>query len=452
MPQHHDTDTGTGTGTSTTIQVTALSETEKGREARRVVGATFLGTTMEWYDFFLYAASAALIFGPQFFPSDNATASQLGAFATFAFGFIARPIGGILAGHFGDRIGRKRMLVLSLYLMGGATVLIGLIPTYESIGLWAPALLTILRLVQGLGVGAEWGGAVTMAVEHAPADKRSLYGAAPTMGLPAGLMLANLMLIILMATTGPAFQEWGWRIGFVISFLLVVVGIWSRRRLGESPLFEESVKNEPAKVPFLEVFRRFTPQLLLTIFVAGVPSILSYIVLTWALSYGTVEIGYGQTSLLWIGIACCVLQLCMLPWLARRADRTGLTRMAVLGAVLMAATALLFFPLFNTGNIWLAALATILAHASTSFAWSVVPPILTQAFPASIRYSGISMGYQFGAIAGGGFAPLIATSLLAQTGTSWSVAVYVVIACLVMMVCTVTLTRFQTHRDYAEHS
>lgn len=179
MPQHHDTDTGTGTGTgtSTTIQVTALSETEKGREARRVVGATFLGTTMEWYDFFLYAASAALIFGPQFFPSDNATASQLGAFATFAFGFIARPIGGILAGHFGDRIGRKRMLVLSLYLMGGATVLIGLIPTYESIGLWAPALLTILRLVQGLGVGAEWGGAVTMAVEHAPADKRSLYGA-----------------------------------------------------------------------------------------------------------------------------------------------------------------------------------------------------------------------------------------------------------------------------------
>lgn len=448
MSQHHPSPTGVP---SATPRTPPSSEAARGREARRVIGATFLGTTIEWYDFFLYAASAALIFGPQFFPSDDPTASQLGAFATFAFGFIARPVGGILAGHFGDRIGRKRMLVLSLYLMGGATVLIGLIPTYESIGMWAPALLTVLRLIQGLGVGAEWGGAVTMAVEHAPADKRSLYGAAPTMGLPAGLMLANLMLIILMAATGPAFLEWGWRIAFIISFLLVVVGIWARRRLGESPLFEESVKNEPAKVPFLEVFKHFTPQLLLTIFVAGVPSILSYIVLTWALSYGTVEIGYSQTSLLWIGIACCVLQIIMLPLLARRADRTGLTRMAALGAVLMAVTALLFFPLFNTGNIWLAALATILAHASTSFAWSVVPPILTQAFPANIRYSGISMAYQFGAIAGGGFAPLIATSLLAQTGSSWSVALYVVFAALVMLASTLVLSRYKTHRDYADH-
>ncbi len=427
-----------------------VADADRGKEARRVVGATFLGTTIEWYDFFLYAASAALIFGPQFFPSDDPTASQIGAFATFTFGFIARPIGGILAGHFGDRIGRKNMLVLSLYLMGGATVLIGLIPTFEDIGIWAPVLLTVLRLIQGLGVGAEWGGAVTMAIEHAPADKRSLYGAAPTMGLPAGLMLANLMLIILMAATGPAFQEWGWRIAFVISFVLVLVGIWARRRLGESPLFEESVKNEPTKVPFLEVFKSFTPQLLLTIFVAGVPSILSYIVLTWALSYGTVQVGYTQSSLLWIGIACCVLQIIMLPLLARRADRTGLTRMAVLGAVLMAVTALLFFPLFNTGNIWLAALATIMAHASTSFAWSVVPPILTQAFPAHIRYSGISMAYQFGAIVGGGFAPLIATSLLAQTGTSWSVAIYVVVAALIMLVSTLLLSRFRTHRDYAD--
>ncbi|HRO30713.1 MFS transporter [Citricoccus sp.] len=455
LPEHtrqQSPDSPTAAGPIPRAPGTPVSATDpaRAREARRVIGATFLGTTIEWYDFFLYAASAALIFGPQFFPSDNATASQIGAFATFAFGFIARPIGGILAGHFGDRIGRKRMLVLSLYLMGGATVLIGLIPTYATIGIWAPILLTLLRLIQGLGVGAEWGGAVTMAIEHAPANKRSLYGAAPTIGLPAGLMLANLMLIILMAVTGPAFLEWGWRIAFVISFLLVVVGIWARRRLGESPLFEESVKNEPAKVPFLEVFRGFTPQLLLTVFVAGVPSILSYIVLTWALSYGTTQIGYSQSALLWIGIACCVLQIVMVPLLARRADRTGLTRMAVAGATLMIAGALLFFPLFNTGNIWLAALATLLAHASTSFAWAVVPPILTQAFPGRVRYSGISMAYQFGAIVGGGFAPLIATTLLARTGTSWSVAGYVVVACLVMLACTLALTRYRTHRDYAD--
>jgi MFS family permease len=183
-----------------------------------------------------------------------------------------------------------------------------------------------------------------------------------------------------------------------------------------------------------------------------VPSILSYIVLTWALSYGTTTVGYSQSSLLWIGILCCVVQIFMVPLLARRADRTGLTGMAATGAVLMIVGALLFFPLFNTGNIWLAALATLLAHASTSFAWAVVPPILTRAFPGRVRYSGISMAYQFGAIIGGGFAPLIATTLLAQTGTSWSVAGYVVVACLIMLASTMLLTRYRTHRDYADEA
>ncbi|WP_200847104.1 MFS transporter [Microbacterium sp. 18062] len=413
------------------------------REARRVIGATFLGTTIEWYDFFLYAACAALVFGPQFFPSDDPAASQLGAFVTFAFGFVARPLGGILAGHFGDRIGRKRMLVLSLYVMGGATVLIGLVPNFEAIGIAAPVLLVILRLAQGLGVGAEWGGAVTMAIEYAPAKRRALYGAAPMIGLPAGLMLANLMIIALLALTGPNFTTWGWRIGFVISIVLVIVGLWTRRRLGESPLFETAVKNAPARVPFVEVFARFTPQLLLTIVIAGVPSILSYIVLTWALSYGTTQVGYAQSPLLWIGIVCCILQIAMIPLLARVADRRGLVPMGVLGGLLMAATVIVFFLLFNTGEIWLAALGTILAHASTSFAWAVVPPILTRTFPSRLRYSGVSMAYQFGAIVGGGIAPLIATSLLAATGSTTPVVIYVVAAALLMAVCTLLWGRFK---------
>jgi MFS family permease len=414
------------------------------RESRRVIGATFLGTTIEWYDFFLYAACAALVFGPQFFPSDDPVAGQLGAFVTFTFGFIARPLGGILAGHFGDRIGRKRMLVLSLYVMGGATVCIGLIPNYATIGVAAPILLVVARLAQGLGVGAEWGGAVTMAVEYAPAKRRALYGAAPMIGLPAGLGLANLMLIALLALTGPNFAVWGWRIGFVISIVLVVVGIWTRRRLAESPLFEKSVKNAPARVPFVEVFARFTPQLLLTIVIAGVPSILSYIVLTWALSYGTTQLGYAQTPLLWIGIVCCVLQIVMIPLLARVADRWGLVPMGVLGGVLMAVTGVVFFLLFNTGQIWLAALGTILAHASTSFAWAVVPPLLARTFPSRLRYSGVSMAYQFGAIVGGGIAPLIATSLLASTGSSTPVAIYIVVASVVMAVCTLLWSMFKT--------
>lgn len=412
------------------------ADTRMTRESRRVIGATFLGTTIEWYDFFLYAACAALVFGPQFFPSDDPVAGQLGAFVTFTFGFIARPFGGILAGHFGDRIGRKRMLVLSLFVMGGATVLIGLIPNYATIGLAAPILLVILRLAQGLGVGAEWGGAVTMAVEHAPAKRRALYGAAPMIGLPAGLGLANLMLIALLALTGENFVTWGWRIGFVISVVLVIVGIWSRRRLAESPLFEKAAATPPARVPFIEVFRRFTPQLLLTIVIAGVPSILSYIVLTWALSYGTTQVGYAQSPLLWIGIVCCVLQIVMIPLLAGIADRWGLVPMGVLGGLLMAATAFVFFLLFNTGDIWLAALGTILAHASTSFAWAVVPPLLARTFPSRLRYTGVSMAYQFGAIVGGGIAPLIATSLLATTGSTVPVAIYVAIASVLMAVCT----------------
>ncbi|GAA3668891.1 MFS transporter [Microbacterium marinilacus] len=417
------------------------------REARRVVGATFLGTTIEWYDFFLYAASAALVFGPQFFPSDDPTASQLGAFATFAFGFVARPVGGILAGHFGDRIGRKRMLILSLLVMGGATVLIGLVPNYETIGLAAPVLLVILRLAQGLGVGAEWGGAVTMAVEYAPPRRRALYGAAPMIGLPAGLMLANLMMIVLLAATGPAFVTWGWRIGFVVSVVLVVVGIWARRSLTESPLFETAVKDAPARVPFLEVFARFTPQLLLTIVIAGVPSILSYIVLTWALSYGTAELGYAQSALLWIGIVCCVLQIVMIPVLARIADRWGLVPMGALGGVLMAVTAVLFFLLFDTGEIWLAAAGTIVAHASTSFAWAVVPPLLARTFPSRLRYTGVSMAYQFGAIVGGGIAPLIATALLASSGSTAPIAIYIVVASLLTAACTLAWGRFRTPAD-----
>lgn len=420
------------------------------RESRRVVAATFLGTTMEWYDFFLYAASAAFVFAPQFFPSDDPTASQIGAFATFAFGFVARPLGGILAGHFGDRIGRKRMLVLSLYLMGGATVLIGFIPNYQTIGVWAPVLLCVLRLVQGLGVGAEWGGAVTMAIEHAPARRRALYGAAPMIGLPAGLGLANLMLIVLMAVSGDAFASWGWRAAFIASAVLVVIGLWSRRRLGESPLFEESVKKAPARVPLVQVVTKHLPQLLLTIVVAGVPSILSYIVLTWALDYGSRVLGvYDTNSLLWVGILCCAIQIVMIPLLARAADRTGLARWGVIGAVLMAITAVAFFALFETGNIWLAALGTVLAHASTSFAWAVVPPLLTRAFPGAVRYTGISMAYQFGAIVGGGFAPLIATTLLASTGGSMSVALYVAGASLIMLCCVLALTRFRSHRDTA---
>lgn len=421
----------------------------RANEARRVVWATFLGTTIEWYDFFLYAACAALVFGPQFFPSDNPTAGQLGAFATFAVGFLIRPLGGALAGHFGDRIGRKKMLVLSLMVMGVATVLVGLIPTYEQIGMWAPVLLIVMRLFQGLGVGAEWGGAVTMAVEHAPENKKSLYGAAPMAGLPAGLLLANLALIILIAVTGANFTTWGWRVAFLFSFVLIVVGVWSRKQLGESPLFEESVKKAPVRVPLITLFKEHKLALVCTVFIAGVPGILSYLVLTWALTYGTTVIGYERQVLLWIGIGVCLIQIVMLPWLASLADKSSYLRMSMIGAGAMAVTAVVFFPLFSTGNVLLAVIATVVAHASTTLVWAVVPSILTNAFPVEIRYTGISMAYQFGGIIGGGIAPLIATALLASTGSTMPISLYVVVACAVMFVSIMVLRRYRGSIDNA---
>lgn len=413
----------------------------------KVVFATFIGSAIEWYDFFLYAACAALVFGPQFFPAGNETAAQLGAFATFTFGFIARPVGGIIAGHLGDRIGRKKMLVLSLYVMGAATVLVGCVPNFEVIGVWAPILLVILRLAQGLGVGAEWGGAATMAIENAPAKRKALYGAMPTIGLPAGILLSNLMLILLQNVTGENFLAWGWRIAFLFSIVLVAVGQWARRALVESPVFEQSVQEEPTRAPLLKVLRHYSLPLLLTIFVAGIPSIGSYIAVTWSLSWGTTGMGYAATTMLWIGIACSALQMVMVPVLSAWADRIGLTFLVVLGGILTVITAFLFIAFFKSGNIGLAAVGTILLHASTSFAWASVPPLLTRSFPNTVRYTGISLAYQLGAIVGGGLAPIIATALISSTGQPYWVAVYVAVSAIIMLVSALLLTKFKVHQD-----
>ncbi|WP_220702389.1 MFS transporter [Rhodococcus opacus] len=405
------------------------------QQARKVVWATFIGTTVEWYDFYIYAACAALIFGPQFFPSESSTASQLAAFATFAVGFVARPVGGFVAGHFGDRVGRKKMLVLSLIVMGTATVFVGLVPNYQAAGIWAPILLTALRLVQGLGVGAEWGGAVTMAVEFAPPKKKALYGVAPMMGSPAGLMLTNLMLLLLVTTTGDAFVEWGWRIAFLASVVLIGVGLYVRRSVNESPLFELAAENQPQRIPVVDLVRGHKLPLLRTMFIAGVPGILSFLVLTWALSYGTQTVGYSRNELLWVGVGVCGLQLIVLPLLASHADRRGHRAMAVVSAIAMAVAGVMFFPLFDTGNVGLAFVATALASAATMFAWAVVPPILSEAFPVQIRYTGISMAYQLGSVLCGGLAPFIATFLYAETGSAVAVSVYVIGGCLVMLTC-----------------
>ncbi|GAB3562748.1 MFS transporter [Amycolatopsis endophytica] len=409
------------------------------REARRVAVASFVGTAIEWYDFFLYGAAAALVFGPQFFPASDPSISQLAALTTFAVGFLARPIGGIVAGHFGDRIGRKRMLVISLLIMGMATVLVGLLPTYAQIGVAAPILLVVLRLAQGVGVGAEWGGAALMAVEHAPPSRRGLYGAAPQLGVPAGAIVANLVLLVASTSTREAFVDWGWRLGFLVSFVLVVFGLVIRRRLTESPLFAEAARHRPARVPLLEVLRDHPLAVLRSVFVTGASTAMGYIILTYILSYGTAEVGYSRNALLVVVILTSVVQLGAIYGLSGMADRYGRRKVIAAGAIAQAVVALLFFLVFDTGVFVLALVACVVAVITVSAQYGPLPALLSDQFPTRIRYSGVSLGYQLGNVVGGGLAPVLATAIFAASGSSLLVGAYLAgmaLLALVAVACT----------------
>ncbi|OXM75233.1 MULTISPECIES: MFS transporter [Amycolatopsis] len=411
------------------------------REARRVAVASFVGTAIEWYDFFLYGAAAALVFGPQFFPSGNPAVSQLASLTTFAVGFLARPVGGIVAGHFGDRIGRKRMLVISLLIMGTATVLVGLLPTYAQIGVAAPILLVVLRLAQGVGVGAEWGGAALMAVEHAPPSRRGLYGAAPQLGVPAGAIAANLVLLVASTSTREAFVEWGWRLGFLVSFVLVIFGLVIRRRLTESPLFEQAARQRPARVPLLEVLRDHPLAVVRSVFVTGASTAMGYIILTYILSYGTAEIGYSRNALLVVVILTSVVQLGAIYGLSGLADRFGRRKVIAAGAIAQAVAALLFFLVFDTGVFVLALVACVVAVITVSAQYGPLPALLSDQFPTRIRYSGVSLGYQLGNVVGGGLAPVVATAIFTASGSSLLVGVYLAGMALLALVAVALTPR-----------
>ncbi len=428
-------------GGSMTHQPAVSVQASGTREARRVAVASFVGTAIEWYDFFLYGAAAALVFGPQFFPSSNPAVSQLASLTTFAVGFLARPVGGIVAGHFGDRIGRKRMLVISLLIMGMATVLVGLLPTYAQIGVAAPILLVVLRLAQGVGVGAEWGGAALMAVEHAPPSRRGLYGAAPQLGVPAGAIVANLVLLVASTSTREAFVEWGWRLGFLISFVLVIFGLVIRRRLTESPLFEEAARHRPARVPLLEVLRDHPLAVLRAVFVTGASTAMGYIILTYILSYGTAEVGYSRNELLIVVILTSVVQLGAIYGLSGLADRFGRRKVIAAGAIAQAVAALLFFLVFDTGVFVLALVACVVTVITVSAQYGPLPALLSDQFPTRIRYSGVSLGYQLGNVVGGGLAPVVATAIFTASGSSPLVGVYLAGMALLALVAVALTPR-----------
>jgi metabolite-proton symporter len=414
---------------------------------RLIALASLVGTTIEWYDFFLYGTAAALVFNQLFFPTVDALTGTLAAFGTYAVGFVARPIGGVIFGHFGDRLGRKSMLVLTLVIMGVATFLIGLLPTYEHIGVWAPVGLIVLRIAQGFGVGGEWGGAVLMAVEHAPARMRGFYGSWPQLGVPAGLLLSTAVFAVFARMPAANFLSWGWRIPFLLSIVLVAVGLVIRLRLLETPAFMriKETRNE-AQMPVLEVLRRYPRQLLLAMGVRIAENGAFYIYSVFVLLYATQQVHMERDVVLnaiLLGAAC---ELVAIPAFGALSDRIGRRPVYLFGAI---ATALFAYPLFwllDTGSPLLVSLALIVAFAISHAAmYAPQGAFLSEMFGANVRYSGASLGSQLASVLAGGLSPFIATALLRHYGHGGPVALYVIVMALIT-IFAVTLAR-ETSQD-----
>src|SRR5216684_184707 len=409
----------------------------------RVATASWIGTSIEWYDFFLYGTAAALVLGPLFFsPKLSPQAAQLSAFATFWVGFLARPVGGIVFGHFGDRLGRKNMLILTLLIMGIATFLVGCLPTYKDIGIMAPVLLVILRFAQGFAVGGEWGGAVLLATEHSPAARRGFFGSWPQFGVPIGLLLSSLIFSVVASsfpTTG--FLTIGWRIPFLLSIVLVAVGLFIRLRIAETPDFERVRETGTiARMPVLDVIRTNFKNVILAAGAFFLTNGTFYIYVTFTVSYGSKIIKVPASTMLngtlWGAVAMGVTIL-VAGWLS---DRLGRLPVYLVGAAFVGLMAFPVFWLIDTRSPVLIALALAIGIGGIGIMYGPQAAFFSELFGANVRYSGASLGYQITAIFAGGLAPFIATALLAQfNNASWPIALYIIAMSIIKLVCTYLL-------------
>jgi MFS family permease len=408
-------------------------------QVRKAAVASVVGTSIEWYDFFLYNTAAAVVFKDVFFPSSSDYAGTLESFATYAVGFAARPVGAAIFGHWGDRLGRKATLIVTLVLMGVSSALIGVLPGANSIGATAPILLVVLRLLQGIAVGGEWSGSVLLSMEWGNDRRRGLMASWPQIGVPIGLLLGTVAMSSVASASGDAFKDWGWRLPFLLSLVLVAIGLWVRLRVMETPLFAELVeRQEVSKVPVAEVIKRHPKEILLSALLRCSEQMPFYIFSSFVLTYVVNETGHSKTFALNAVAVAAVLELFLIPYFGNLSDTVGRKQVYAFGAALLGIISFPFFPLLNSGVSAVIFLTIVLAFVPHAMQYGPQASLISESFPTKLRYGGAGIGYQLASVIAGGPAPLLATYLLHDYGW-WAISATMVLAALITLTATALL-------------
>ena len=424
------------------------SEQDHRIQLRRAVLASTVGTAIEWYDFFLYSTVTGLVFARLFFPRSDPLVGTLEAFAVYAVGFVARPVGAAIFGHYGDRIGRKSTLIASLLLMGIATFLVALVPTYQRIGIWGAVILTVLRFVQGVGVGGEWGGSVLLAMEWARTTRhRGFIASWPQFGVPAGLFLANLAVLAFSAISGDRFLVWGWRIPFLLSIVLVAVGFYIRLGIHETPVFTRLVaENKVEPTPIVEVMRRHPKEIALTALCRMGEQAPFYLFTAFVFAYGTTTLNIGRDFLLVAVLAASVVSFVSIPLFGHLSDRIGRKRVYMLGAALTGLFGFVYFAMLDTRAPALVFLAVVLSLIPHDMMYGPQAALIAECFTGRLRYSGASLGYQLASVIAGGPSPIIATWLLSRYASGYAIAWFIFV-CALISIAAASLLPDYTNRD-----
>lgn len=420
------------------------------RKNKKVLIASLTGSSIEWFDYFLYGTAAALVFNKIFFPMVDPVIGLILSYLSFSLTFFIRPIGGVLFAHIGDRIGRKKTLVLTLSLMGGATVMIGLLPTYEMIGMWAPALLILMRIIQGMGIGGEWGGALLLAYEYAPEKRKGFFGSIPQAGVTIGMLMATFIVSLMTLFSEEDFLSWGWRIPFLLSSILVLIGLWIRKDIDETPDFQKVKQSgQVAKAPLRDTLKHHWREVLIAAGLKVVETAPFYIFSTFVVSYATTTLTYQKSQALEAVTLGALVATIMIPLMGLLSDKIGRQRMYAVSVFVLGLFIVPWFMLLNTGTTWGIVLATVIAFGVL---WAPVTAVLgslcSEIFSANVRYTGITLGYQLGAALAGGTAPLIATGLLAKYDGDWvPVAWYLVVTVVISLVAIFCASRVKRTPD-----